>query len=117
MDRRQTDIPAARRVAAFAFQIIEEPQDEGRIQILNGQLGGTVFSDIAAHRQSAGEKCPDSSQSYRGLAARSCIEPLRKVGLQQFGKSELGFHFSPFSAHSQRRVARFNSSGTAERYQ
>ena len=43
-------------------------------------------------------------------------QPLREVGLQQFGEGGLRFH-RPASFGCRRCVASCNSSGTAERYQ
>ena len=116
VDPSQPGIPAARGVAAFLLQVIEKAQYEGRIQILCGQLGGTfVQAPLSIRNQQAKGITIVRDGMRAGVAFLH--QAFRKVGLEQFGKGQLGLHFPPFSALSQRRVANSRSSGTAERYQ
>ena len=111
--RGESGIAGPCAVAAFAFEVIEEPADPGRVEVVevqrvNGLPGGVV--NVAEQQP---EGVPVGGD---GVPARPPLsdQPVGEERLQRGG--ERGHDGSPKVA-SNRAAASVSSSGAADRYQ
>ena len=65
MDRRQACVAAPGAVAAFLLEVIEEVADEGRVQILEGQLRRGLPQSLFGEPQEQAEGVPVSGDGVR----------------------------------------------------
>src|SRR5207248_7786483 len=109
MDGRQARVPAPGAVAAGFLKVIEEVADEGRVQILEGQLRRGLPQSLLGESQEQAESVPVSRDGVRAGPTLP-QETVGEEGLHQTGEVRVGAHGSISFGLSSRRAASSSNS-------
>src|SRR5581483_8944089 len=113
VNRRQPSVSAARPVAPFLLQVIEEGDQEWGIDLGEPELRGFRLQPPLGELQEQAERVAVAGDGVRADAPLA-DQPTREKLLEQPGKRGLTLHCrSP--TRSRRSVARRSNSGTAVR--
>src|ERR1044071_5174438 len=115
MDCCQTIVSASRTGTTLVLQVVEEPKNERRVQISDGQARRR-FLQTALSKADQETECV--SVSGDGIWTRAALvhQTFGKIRLQESREGGVGFHkWRRVCARSKRNVANLRSSGAAER--
>ena len=111
--RRQTGVASAGTVVPVHFQMVEEPPDQGGVEIFDAQRC-RCLARLALHElEQEAEGVPISSDGV-GAGTTLVGQALGEKSLERGGE---GSHGRLVVAASRRAAARARSSGAADKYQ
>ena len=99
---------------ADTFQVVEEKTNKGRIEILDGELGGHFAESFLGKVQKQAEAITISRYGIR-TRLQLLKQAFSKEGLKE--RRKVGADHGCTSRSISRSVANWRSSGTASRYQ